>query len=186
MSESASVSAGIASRYAAAIFELSKESDELESLESDVAALKAALAESGEFRAAIASPVYSREDLSNAIVELSKSMGLGEFVGNALSLMAMRRRLFVLPHLLDRINELLDEDKGLVTADVVSARALSEEQMNRLKDSLHAIAGKEVRIESVVDESLIGGLIVKLGSKMVDSSLKTKLLNIENAMKEVG
>ena len=185
MSESASVSAGIASRYASAIFELA-EAGGLDALESDVAALKAALAESGELRGAISSPVYSREDLSNAVAELSENMGLGEFVGNALSLMAMRRRLFVLPHLLDRINELIAEDKGLVTADVVSARELSEEQMNRLKESLHAIAGKDVRIEAAVDESLIGGLIVKLGSKMVDSSLKAKLLNIENAMKEVG
>ena len=180
------MSAGIASRYATAIFELSKEVGGLELLAGDVAALKAALAESSELRSAIASPVYSREDISNAIGELSEKMELGEFMKNALSLMAMRRRLFVLPHLLARLDELIAEDKGLVKADVVSAKALSDEQMQRLQESLHEIAGKEVRFDAVVDERLIGGLIVKLGSKMVDSSLRTKLLNIENGMKEVG
>ncbi len=186
LSESASMSAGIASRYATAVFELSKEGGSLESLESDVSHLKSALEDSADLRSAIASPVYSREDMAKAIRALAEKMGLGQFVGNALSLMAMRRRLFVLPHLLERIEELIDEDKGLVKAEVVSARALSDDQMHRLQGSLQSVAGRDVRVEAVVDEGLIAGLIVKLGSKMVDSSLRAKLSKIENAMKEVG
>lgn len=186
MSEPASISSGIAERYATAVFELAKESDQIPSLESDVDTLDAALKGSTEFSDMISSPIYSREDQGKAIAAVAAKMGLSAIVANTLSLMAQKRRLFVLPQLIGALRAMIAEDKGEVTAEVTSAAALSEQQIQDLALAINLKVAKTVKINSTVDPSLIGGLVVKVGSRMIDTSVKSKLANLQNAMKEVG
>ena len=186
MSETASISTGIAARYATAIFELARESKSLKAIEADVSALDAALTESGDFRALIGSPVYSRAAQGAAIASIAKKMDLSGDVANLLGLMAAKRRLFVLPQMVLRLRGLIAEEKGEITADVTAATALSQAQQDKLAKTLKASVGKDVKINLAVDESLIGGLIVKVGSKMIDTSVASRLSNLQNAMKEVG
>ncbi len=186
MSEPASISSGIAARYATAIFEIAKENKSLAKLESDITDLSAALAESAEMRDFIASPVLTREEQQKAMAALGEKMGLDAVVKNALGLMAQKRRLFVLPHLFAHLRKMIADDKGEVSAEVVSATALTKAQSEKLAKTLKANIGKDVKISATVDESLIGGLVVKVGSKMIDTSIRAKLNSLQNAMKEVG
>jgi F-type H+-transporting ATPase subunit delta len=177
---------GIAQRYATAIFELAREEKALKALDSDVGSLGDALAESADFRSLISSPLVSRDDQSKALTALAGKMGLSGIVANLLQLMAAKRRLFVLPQLVAALKELLADEKGEVTADVTAAKALTKAQSDKLAATLKAAAGgKDVKINLAVDESLIGGLVVKLGSKMIDTSIRAKLGQLQNAMKEV-
>ena len=182
MSEPASISLGIAGRYAQALFELAKDAGALSALEADAEALGAALAASPELGSLIASPVVAREDQARAMAAVAAKMGLSELVSNTIALMASKRRLFVLPQLVADLKARIAAEKGEVTA----ATALTAEQVARLAATLKAKVGKEVKLNTTVDESLIGGLIVKLGSTMIDTSVKAKLASLQNAMKEVG
>ncbi len=186
MSEPASISTGIAARYATAVFELAREDNALDALESDIAALSAAIDESEDLRALIDSPVYGREEQAAAMGAIAEKMGLSGTVANTLSLMASKRRLFVLPQLLGELSRLIAEAKGEVTADVTAAKALSSDQQAKLAETLKARVGKDVKIKMSVDESLIGGLVVKVGSRMIDTSIRSKLAALQNTMKEVG
>jgi F-type H+-transporting ATPase subunit delta len=186
VSEPASISTGIASRYAAAMFELSREAGEMAQLESDVDTLDAAMKESADLRTLIASPLYSREEQGNALQAVAAAMGLSQTFRNLLALMASKRRLFVLPQLVAALRAMIAEAKGEVTAEVASAKALTKTQSDRLAKALSASAGKDVKIVATVDESLIGGLVVKIGSKMIDTSIRSKLMALQNTMKEVG
>ena len=186
VSEPASISSGIAARYATAVYDLAREGKSVEALEADLAALTDALATSADFNALIASPVYTRAQQGDAVRALAEKMGLSEVMRNTLALMATKRRLFVLPQLVRALRERIAEDKNEVTADVVSAQALSEAQAEKLAASLKKSLGKTVTINATVDESLVGGLIVKVGSKMIDTSIRSKLNSLQNAMKEVG
>ncbi len=186
MSETASISTGIAGRYATAIFELAKEDKALPAIESDVDALETALKDSADFRDLIFSPLYSRGTQAAAIAAIAKKAGLSTIVSNLLSLMASKRRLFVLPQMIRRLRELIAQEKGEVTADVTAAKELTKAQADKLAATLKKSVGKDVKINLAVDESLIGGLVVKVGSKMIDTSIRSKLANLQNAMKEVG
>jgi F-type H+-transporting ATPase subunit delta len=186
VSESASISLGIAQRYALALFELSKDAKGLKPLESDVDALGAALADSADLTALISSPVISRDDQARSMAAIAAKMGLSQLTSNALALMAQKRRLFVLPQLISDLRARIAEEKGEVTADVTSAVKLSAPQAKKLAEVLKAKVGKDIKLNATVDESLIGGLIVKLGSTMIDTSVKARLAALQNAMKEVG
>nr|WP_275116217.1 F0F1 ATP synthase subunit delta [Aliiroseovarius subalbicans] len=186
VSEPVSISTGIAQRYASAIFELAKEGKKLKAVEADVDALDAALAESSDFAALISSPVVTREEQGAAVAAIAKKMKLSPMVTNALALMAQKRRLFVLPQLTAALRDAIAEDKGEVTADVTAAKAMTKAQQDKLAKALKASIGKDVKIKLAVDESLIGGLVVKVGSKMIDSSIRSKLDSLQNSMKEVG
>jgi F-type H+-transporting ATPase subunit delta len=186
VSEPASISAGIAARYATAIFELATEEDDLAALERDVEALSAALAESADLRALIASPIVSRDDQGRAIAAIAEAMDLTLTMRQSLGLMAERRRLFVLPQLVAALRAQIAAAKGEITADVVSAAPLDKEQARRLTEVLSASTGKAIRLNATVDESLIGGLVVKVGSKMIDTSIRSRLAALHTAMKEVG
>ena len=186
VSEPASISSGIAARYATALFELAKESKGLKALEGDIGALDAALSSSADLNDLISSPVYTREDQAGAIAAIAKKMGLSPLTANTLALMAAKRRLFVLPYLTKSVQAMISEEKGEVTAEVTSAIKLSAAQAKDLAATLKASVGKDVILKTAVDESLIGGLIVKLGSTMIDTSVKAKLASLQNAMKEVG
>ncbi len=186
VSETASISLGIATRYATAVFELAKDGGALKALEADIAALSDALSVSPELRAAIASPVVTREDQGNVIKAIGTKLGISALMANTLALMAEKRRLFVLPQLLTNLADQIAVEKGEVTAEVTAARALTAAQSKKLAETLKARVGKTVKLNTTVDESLIGGLVVKLGSTMIDTSVKAKLAALQNAMKEVG
>ena len=186
MSEPASISTGIASRYASAVFDIAKDGKALAALETDIDALGAALDSSEDLRALIQSPLYSREEQASAIATLAQKMKLSDMVANTLGLLAQKRRLFVLPQFVTVLRDLLAEEKGVVTADVVSAKALTKTQSDKLAKSLKAKIGKDVNINATVDEAIIGGLVVKVGSKMIDTSIRSKLSALQNTMKEVG
>lgn len=185
MSESVSISAGIAARYATAVFELARDDDGLDALERDTDALAEVLAVSADLRAMITSPLYGREAQSRSITALAGKMGLSPLMGNTLGLMAEKRRLFTLPQFVIELRRLIALHKGEVTAEVRSARALTKAQSEKLARTLAELAGKDVKIHATVDESLIGGLVVKLGSRMIDASIAAKLSRLQNAMKEV-
>ena len=180
------MSLAIATRYAQAVFEIAKDDNGLVALEADTNALAAALIESPELAAMVASPVVPREDQINAMAAISAAMNLSPMMGNTIALMASKRRLFVLPQLVADLKARIAIEKGEVTADVVAAAALSAAQASKLADTLKARVGKDVKLNITVDQSLIGGLIVKLGSTMIDTSVKARLAALQNAMKEVG
>jgi len=186
VSEPASISTGIAERYATAIFELAQESKSLPKLESNLTDLANALDDSADLRDLIASPVVSREDQGKAIAAIADKMGLVPDLQNGLALMSRKRRLFVLPQLINQLRAMIAEAKGEMTADVVSATKLSAAQSKKLAETLKKTVGKDVKINATVDESLIGGLVVKVGSKMIDTSIRSRLNSLQNAMKEVG
>ena len=186
MSEPASISSGIAARYASAVFELAKDASDLKTLESNVQDLGTVLADSDELRELINSPVVSREDQANAIAAVAKKMKLMPIVSNTLALMASKRRLFVLPALVVQLRTLIAEEKGEITAEVISAKAMTKTQTDKLAKAIKARIGKDVQIDATVDAELIGGLVIKVGSQMIDTSIRSKLNSLSNVMKEVG
>ncbi|SEQ69213.1 F0F1 ATP synthase subunit delta [Thalassovita taeanensis] len=186
MSEPASISSGIAARYATAIFEISKENKTLAKLEANLTDLTAALSESADLRTLISSPLISRDEQGKAIAAVAKKMNLIPVMQKGLAVMAQKRRLFVLPQLVTSLSGLIAQEKGEVTAEVISAKALTKVQSEKLAKTLGERVGKTVTINATVDDSLIGGLVVKVGSKMIDTSIRSKLNSLQNAMKEVG
>ncbi|MES2844892.1 MAG: F0F1 ATP synthase subunit delta [Pseudomonadota bacterium] len=186
MSEPASISSGIAARYATALFSLAKEENALAALEADADALHAALVASPELSAMITSPIVGRDDQARAIAAIAAKMGVSTLMANTLALMASKRRLFVVPYMLIDLHNRIAAEKGEMTAEVTSAAALTPDQAIKLAATLKARVGKDVKLKTAVDESLIGGLVVKLGSTMIDTSIKAKLAALQNAMKEVG
>ena len=186
MSDSASISSGIAQRYATAVFEIAKENKRLDKLEANLGDLHTALQESADLRDLLHSPILTREVQGQAIKAIAKKMGLIPALQNALSLMATKRRLFVVPQMVAQLREMIAAHKGEVTADVVSAKALTDAQAKKLSETLTSKFGQDVKINASVDETLIGGLVVKVGSKMIDTSIRSKLNSLQNVMKEVG
>ena len=186
MSEPASISAGIAQRYATAIFEIAEESKALDSLETGLNDLSAALDGSADLQTLITSPLVSREEQDQAISAVAAKMGLDPVLANTLSLMAQKRRLFVVPALIAALRARLADARGEVTAEVTSAKALTKTQSEKLAKTLAERVGKKVTVNATVDADIIGGLVVKVGSKMIDTSIRSKLNSLQNAMKEVG
>lgn len=186
MAQSASISRTIAARYAQAVFDLARQDDALDSLASEVDELAATIADSDELRAVLSSPVLSRDEQGRALAAIAAKMGLGATLTNTLALLAENRRLFALPAVLDALRQLIAEARGEMTAEVISAQALTQDQTDRLTRTLSEKSGKTVKLNSRVDESLIGGMIVKLGSQMIDTSVASKLSSLQNMMKEVG
>jgi len=186
VSEPVSISAGIAGRYAGAVFDLAREGGEIASIEADVEALEAALHDSADLRALIASPVVTRAEQGRAIGAVASQMALTRTMQNTLALMASKRRLFVLPQLLAALSARIAAEKGEITADVTAPKALTKAQTDKLARALSANFGKNVKIRAGVDEGLIGGLVVRVGSKMIDTSIRSRLAALQNSMKEVG
>ena len=186
VSETVGISTGIAARYATAVFDLAKEGKKIAALEKDVDALEAAMADSADLKTLLTSPLYSRDEQGAAIAAVSKKMKLSPTTNNVLALMASKRRLFVLPQLVATLRDQIAGHKGEVTAEVTSAKALTKAQADKLAKTLKAQVGADVKIKATVDEAIIGGLIVKVGSKMIDTSIKSKLNALQNTMKEVG
>lgn len=186
MSEPVSISSGIAERYATAVFELAKDSNTISDLETGADLLEAATQTSTDLSSMISSPVYTRADQRRAITAVAEKLELMPLLTNTLGLMASKRRLFALPQFVRALREKIAEEKGEVTAEVTSAKALTEEQLAELTKVIGASVGKTIKLNTAVDESLIGGLVVKVGSKMIDTSIRSKLNALQNSMKEVG
>jgi F-type H+-transporting ATPase subunit delta len=184
VSEPASISTGIAARYAQAVFDLSRDDGGLAALEKDVSALDGAIRLSPDLREVLSSPVLGRLDQGNAIGALAEKMGLGGTLANTLRLMAAKRRLFVVPQMIAALKGMLADERGEVSADVRSAKELSKAQADKLAETLKASTGKDVNLHVTVDQSLIGGLVVKIGSRMIDTSIRAKLNALQNTMKE--
>jgi F-type H+-transporting ATPase subunit delta len=186
VSSAISLTSGVAGRYATALFEIARESKDLDRLEADLTALETALAESSDLRAMVASPVHTRDELGRAIGAIAARMNLGTPVTSTLGLLAQNRRLFVLPGLIAQLHALIAHERGEMTAEVTSAKPLTKAQAEALATTLKASVGNEVTLKATVDESLIGGLVVKIGSRMIDTSIRSKLTALQNVMKEVG
>lgn len=183
-SEAKSVS-GLAERYAAALFDLADERKELDAVAGDLQSLRAMLRDSAEFRRLIRSPVLSRGEQGKAIAALGEKAGLSVLTRNFLGLLAQNRRLFALPEMIDGYLRQLAERRGEVTAQVLSAQDLTPAQREAVNEQLRKVVGRKVAIDIQVDPSLLGGLVVKVGSRMIDASLKSKLHRLQLAMKGV-
>ena len=186
MSEQASTSKGIATRYASALFGLADEQDNIPALEKNVRVFKQAIGQSADLNHLISSPIYSRDQQQSAILAIAKKLSLSSIMTNTLALMAEKRRLFVVPTFLSVIEDLIAESKNELTAEVISAKELTKGQLDKLAKTLKSNFSKDIKINASVDENLIGGMIVKVGSRMIDTSIQAKLNSLQNIMKEVG
>ncbi len=186
LSDQTSTSKGVAKRYATALFDLANETDDISILEKNVESLARAIDESTDLTSLISSPIYSRDQQKSAVGAIATKMGMSDMMINALSLMAERRRLFIVPTFLSALNNMISESKNEITAEVVSAQSLSKGQVEKLSKSLKKNLGKDVKINATVDSTLIGGLVVKVGSRMIDTTILAKLNSLQNTMKEVG
>lgn len=181
-----SVVAHIARPYATALFELAKELGQLDAVESDLVAVNGLVAESPDFSRFLRSPVIAGDDKATAMDAILAKAKAGATATNFIKVLARNGRLFALQTVIAAFRALAAKARGEVSAEVTSAAALTPAQVANLADTLKAKIGKTVTLQEHVDPSLIGGLIVKVGSQMIDSSLKTKLTAMKIAMKEVG
>jgi F-type H+-transporting ATPase subunit delta len=186
VAKSSSPVSGLAGRYATALFELAEDEKGLAELEADVGRFATMHDQSDDLQRFIRSPVYSAEQQVRAIEAMVDKAEIKSLVGNFLKVVAANRRLFAVPDIISAFRQLLAARRGEATAEVTSAEPLSEAQMADLKAALKESLGKDVAIDARVDPALIGGLIIKVGSRMIDSSLRTKLSSLKLAMKEVG
>jgi F-type H+-transporting ATPase subunit delta len=178
--------AGLAARYAAALFDLADESKQLDAVAADLRSVKAMVSESADLQRLVRSPVLSRADQARAIAAVLQRAGTGELVRRFVGLVAENRRLFALVDMIDAYLAELARRRGEMTASVVSAVPLSEPQVAALTEVLRRAVGGKVAVEIKTDRSLIGGLVVQVGSRLVDSSLKSKLQRLQLVMKGVG
>ena len=184
MSAAQTIVSGVAGRYAAALFDLARAADRLDAVAGELEALRTLVDEHPDFRRMITSPLYRRDEQTRAILAVAEEVGLSDLTRRFVGVVADNRRLAELVGMVKAFGQLLADYRGEMTAEVTSARPLGEQQLSALQEKLGRFAGREVTVATDVDDSLIGGLVVKLGSRMIDSSLKTKIENLQFAMKE--
>ena len=177
---------GLSGRYATALFELADEEKALDDVASDLASVGVMIEESDDLQRLIRSPIISRDDQLGAMDAVLDAAGVGQLTRNFIGVVTRNRRLFALPGMIKDYQALLAASRGEATAEVTSAQQLSDAQISAVEDSIKQAMGTKVAIDAKVDESLLGGLVVKVGSRMVDTSLKTKLSQLRLAMKGVG
>jgi F-type H+-transporting ATPase subunit delta len=181
-----SIVSGVAGRYATALFELALEEHGLDTVKADFDRFDSLMAESADLRRLVRSPAFTAEAQSRALAAVLESAGIGSLAARFLQVVAANRRLFAVQDMTKAFRKLVAEHKGEVSAEVTLAERPSDHHLDAIKSALNAITKKDVQVDVKVDPSIIGGLIVKLGSRMVDSSLRTKLNSIKHAMKEVS
>jgi F-type H+-transporting ATPase subunit delta len=177
---------GVAERYASSLFELALEAGSIDAVGADLDRFQAMMDESEDLRRLIQSPVFSAEEQVRAISAVADKAGIRGMVANFLKVVASNRRLFALPGMIRGYRQIAAAHRGEVTAEVTSAHALTPAQEQELKSALKGVTGKDVVVALKVDASLLGGLIVKVGSRQIDTSLRTKLSTLKLALKEVG
>jgi F-type H+-transporting ATPase subunit delta len=186
VAKSGSTISGVADRYAGSLFDLAVDAKAVAAVEKDLASFETMLAGSADLKRLVESPVFSSDDQFNAISAIVKKAGMSALTGNFLKVVAQNRRLFAVPSMIKAFRAIAAEHRGEVAAEVTSAHALTPAQQTELKAALKAVAGKDVTIAVTVDPSLLGGLVVKIGSRQIDTSLRTKLNSLKLALKEVG
>lgn len=186
MNETENVVFGVAERYATALFELAREMDQLDIVAADMETLEAAIAESADLRRLVKSKVFTPDERGSAIVVLLERLKVSELFANFVKLVTRNDRLFVIADMIRGYRALLSDLRGELVADVVTAVPLKAPQVDSLKAALAEVTGKSIRVSAAVDAELIGGLVVRVGSRMIDTSLKTKLNALKIALKEVG
>jgi len=178
--------AGVAGRYATALFEIADESGSLDAVEGALGQMKDTLAVSDDLASLIKSPIVSREEQAAVMAKVCDAMKIGAPVSSTVGLMAANRRLFALPQVIAGFNQLLADKRGIQQAEVASAKPLTKAQQDALEKTIKDAVGADIALNVTVDESLIGGLVVRVGSKMIDTSIRSKLASLQTAMKEAG
>jgi F-type H+-transporting ATPase subunit delta len=184
-SQTGTVVSGVAGRYASALFDLAREQRAIDAVSADLDRFDALLRDSQDLQRLVRSPVFSAEEQERAIAAILGKTGIGGFAANFIRLVASNRRLFALPDMIRAYRELVADHKGIVRAQVTLAEQPSDRVLSDITSALRDVAKAEVDLDIRIDPSLIGGLVVKMGSRMVDASLRTKLNSIRLAMKEV-
>ncbi len=181
-----SPASGITSRYASALFDLALSENKLGPVEKDLSRFDALMKGSDDLMRLVQSPVFSADDQFNAVDGILTKSKISGLVGNFIRVVAKNRRLFAMPDMLSAFRRLVADHNGETSAEVSVAKALTAAQTKELKAALKSVVGKDVAIDETVDPSLLGGMIVKVGSRQIDTSLRTKLSSLKLALKEVG
>jgi F-type H+-transporting ATPase subunit delta len=181
-----SILSGMAGRYASALFDLATEAKAVDAVGADLARFDELIAGNADLARLVRSPVFSSDEQTRAVTALLDRVGIGGLAGNFIRLVAQNRRLFAVRGMIRAYRALVARARGETTADVVVAQPLADDHLAALRQSLASATGKDVVLNVKVDPGLIGGLTVKVGSRMIDASLKTKLQSIKIAMREVG
>jgi F-type H+-transporting ATPase subunit delta len=177
---------GVSGRYATALFELARDEKSIDAVRADLDTFDALLNDSADLKRLVRSPVFSADAQSKALAAVLDKAGIAGISANFLKVLTANRRLFAVTDVIRAFRALVAKFRGEATADVTVAETLSDKNLDALKAALKAVTGKDVTLNVNVDPSIIGGLVVKLGSRMIDSSLRTKLNSIKHAMKEAG
>ena len=180
---SGGIRASLAGRYAAALFDLAREQRQIESVSASLAALSQALADSKDLKELVSSPLVGRADAAKALSAIASQAKLDPLTANFLSVLARNGRKDQLVPVIHAFKRLAAEHRGEATADVITARPLSDDQLDRLKQQLRVRAGRDVAVDMTVDPAILGGIVVKLGSQQIDASIRTKLNRLAHAMK---
>lgn len=175
--------ASMPGRYASALFELAKEQDATAQVEADLTAFESLLRESEDLRRLVASPVFAAEDQARAVAAILDKAGISGLTANFFQVIAGNRRLFAVPEMITVFKALAADSRGEVVAEVTTAQTLSEQQVAQLTETLTTSVGKNVKLDARVDPAILGGLIIRIGSRMIDSSLRTKLTAIRVGLK---
>mgnify|MGYP003390375141 FL=1 len=177
------ITAGLAGRYAVALFDLARESNAIDAVAKSLSDLRAGLTESTDLSALIASPVVGRDDAANAMAAVAKAMKIDPLTAKFLGVLAENRRLADLPKMIDAFAAIVAAHRGEVTAKVTSAHPLSADQLKELTANLKTRVGRDVAVATTVDPAILGGLVVQLGSQLIDGSIRTRLNSFAQAMK---
>ena len=183
MDHSSGIRASLAGRYATALFALAEEKKSIDKVQTSLNILSAALAESDDLTALTSSPVLSREDAGKAVAATANFLKLDDLTTNMLGVLAANRRLDQIPAVIRAFTTLASGHRGEVTAEVTSAHPLDDKQIDALKAQLKKRVGSDVSVSTAVDPSILGGLVVKIGSQMIDNSIQTRLNTLSQAMK---
>jgi F-type H+-transporting ATPase subunit delta len=184
--QSSQTVSGVAERYASSLFELALENNALPEVSAALDNFQSLIDESADLKRLILSPVFSSEEQLAAITAVLEKAGISGLAANFIKVTASNRRLFAVPGMIRSFREIYARHRGEVSAEVTSAYALTAAQETELKAALKGVTGKDVAINVAVDPSILGGLIVKLGSRQIDTSLRTKLSTLKLSLKEVG
>lgn len=186
MAQSTSQISGVAQRYAGSLYELAVQAKAVSRTEKELGRFEDLIEGSEDLRRLIVSPVFSADDQLRSISAVADKAKITGLTGNFLRVVARNRRLFAIPGMIRAFRQIAAEARGEVSAEVTSAHTLSAAQQKELAATLKGVAGKDVAINVTVDPSILGGMIVKIGSRQIDTSLKTKLNSLKLALKEVG
>jgi F-type H+-transporting ATPase subunit delta len=180
---SGGIQASLAGRYATALFELARDEKQLEAVGASLTAVRAGLRDSADLQALTTSPLIGREDAVRGIAAAAQAMQLDPITSNFLGVLAQNRRLGQLESVIRYFNLLAAHHRGETTAEVTSAHPLDDDQVAALKANLKSRLGRDVAVDLTVDPTILGGLVVKVGSQMIDGSIRTKLNTLAHAMK---